>query len=257
MSKTGTKQKKITKDSRADQNEIRHFARMADSWWDERGPFKALHAMNPPRIEFMAQNISFFFNIADSQNPFKQLKILDAGCGGGILTEALYIKGANMTAIDATEESLNIAKQHAQQNGLNIDYQLTLLDDMDKKYNQYFDCICSLEVIEHVPDVAGFLRALEKKLKPEGLIFLSTINRTPQAILLAKYAAEYILRLAPKGTHDWRRFVKPSEIQSYVKDLALEVKAITGFEFNPFKNKWKQSQNIHMNYALCLQKRKV
>ncbi len=246
----------LTKGSRADQNEIDHFAAMAKSWWDEKGPFKALHAMNPPRISFIRKNIQLFMG-KDSQKPFDGLKILDAGCGGGILSEALYKEGASLTAIDATKDSLDIAKSHAKKNGLDIDYQLTLLDDMDEKYNSYFDCVCSLEVIEHVPDVAGFLAAIEKKLKPGGLIFLSTINRTPKAILLAKYAAEYILNLAPKGTHDWRRFVKPSEVQTYANALGLEVKAITGFEFNPFKNQWKISKNTDINYALCLQKKKA
>lgn len=244
----------LTKGSRADQNEINHFASMAKSWWDEKGPFKALHAMNPARISFIRQDIRLFM-VRDSQNPFHGLHILDAGCGGGILSEALYKEGAYVTAVDATEDSLIIAKSHAEQNGLNIDYQLTLVDDMDEKYNAYFDCICSLEVIEHVPDVAGFLAAIEKKLKPGGLIFLSTINRTSKAIVLAKYAAEYILNLAPKGTHDWRRFVKPSEVQTYANALGLEVKAITGFEFNPFKNQWKISKNTDINYALCLQKK--
>ncbi len=245
------------KGSRADEREIEHFARIANSWWDEKGVFKALHAMNPPRMDFITQNISSFLTGSDSHNPFEALKILDAGCGGGILSEALCKKGADVTAVDATEDSLAIAKTHAEQSGLNIDYQLTLVDDMDDKYNGYFDCVCSLEVIEHVPDVAGFLQAIEKKLKPGGLMFLSTINRTPKAILLAKYAAEYLLGLAPKGTHDWRRFVKPSEIQSYANRLGLEVKAITGFEFNPLKNIWKLSNNTDINYAICLQKKKA
>ncbi len=255
MKKRILMQGEIEKGSRADQNEINRFARIAESWWDEKGPFKALHAMNPPRIHFISQNIQNFLNLEDSKNPFQNLKILDAGCGGGILTEALYKKGAHMTGVDATEESLNIAKIHADQNNLTIDYQQTLIDDMDEKYNQYFDCVCSLEVIEHLPDVMGFLQAINKKLKPGGLLFLSTINRTPQAILLAKYAAEYILGLAPKGTHDWRRFLKPSELQSYTQDLGLEIKSITGFEFSPFQNKWKLSKNTNMNYALCLQKK--
>ncbi len=245
----------LLKGSRADDQEIERFARIADSWWDEKGPFKALHAMNPHRVAFIEKNIKSFIAPLDSHNSFKNLKILDAGCGGGILSEALHKKGAHITAVDATEDSLSIAKLHAKKNGFDIDYQLTLLDDMDEKYNDYFDCICSLEVIEHVPDVHGFLTAIEKRLRPSGLVFISTINRTPQAIMLAKYAAEYVLGLAPKGTHDWRRFVKPSELQSYAHNLELEVKDITGFEFNPFQNQWKLSKNTSMNYALCLQKK--
>lgn len=242
----------IPKGSRADDTEIARFAKIADSWWAETGPFKALHAINPPRIQFIREQICKFYPGADASQPFSALNILDAGCGGGILTEALYKQGAKLTGIDATEESLNIAKLHAEQNRLDIDYRLGLVDDMAE--TEQFDVICSLEVIEHVPDVAGFLTALTQRLKPGGLLFLSTINRTPKAILLAKYAAEYLLNLAPKGTHEWQKFVKPSELQEITQSLGLETKAISGFKFDPFANKWNLRPDVSMNYIFCVQK---
>ncbi|MFV0432120.1 MAG: bifunctional 2-polyprenyl-6-hydroxyphenol methylase/3-demethylubiquinol 3-O-methyltransferase UbiG [Alphaproteobacteria bacterium] len=239
------------KGSRADIAEIERFAKIADTWWDENGPFKALHAMNPPRIAFIYEQIIKHYP-QEGENIFAHLDILDAGCGGGILTEALYKKGAKLTGVDATEESLNVAKAHAQMNNLDIDYHLGLVDDMDD--NHLFDIICSLEVVEHLPDVSGFLAALEKRLKPGGLIFISTINRTPKAIVLAKYAAEYLLNLAPKGTHEWQKFVKPSELQTIAHHLNLEVKGISGFKFYPLGNRWKLCRNVDMNYIICLQK---
>ncbi len=237
------------KGSRADHEEIERFAKIAQTWWDLKGPFKALHAMNPIRLQFIKDHV-WQYQMQELNN----LYVLDAGCGGGIFSEELYKQGSKLIAIDATKESINIAKLHASNNGFDIDYRFMLLDDLEPKFNGFFDIVCSLEVIEHVPDVQGFIDAIFRRMKQGGLLFISSINRTPQSILLAKYAAEYVFGLAKPGTHDWKKFVKPSKLNHYLKHAGFELLSIQGLGFNPLMNKWYFSKNIAMNYIICARK---
>lgn len=233
-----------------DQDEIQRFSKLADQWWDLNGPFKALHQMNIERIDFMKKNISQLMN-RSSDDIFNNLKILDAGCGGGILTEALHKIGADITGIDATKESISIAKAHAQSQGLHIDYRHGFLDDLPKEFHHSFDVVCSFEVIEHVPDVDQFIQSLSQFVRPNGLIFLSTINRNLISILLAKYAAEYILKLVAPETHDWKKFVRPSEIHQSLQKINFEIKDLQGLALNPISQKWRKSKNVQINYMAC------
>lgn len=237
------------KGSRADAEEIERFTKIAQTWWDKTGPFKALHAMNPIRMQFVEDQMKHH-----QMQGLEDLHVLDAGCGGGIFSEQLYKQGSKLIAIDATEESINIAKNHAKENHLDIDYRFMLLDDLEPQFDDFFDIVCSLEVVEHVPDIQGFIDAISKRMKKGGLLFISTINRTPQSIMLAKYAAEYIFRLVEPGTHDWKKFVKPSELNHYLTQAGLELKAVQGVGFNPLMNKWHFSNNTAMNYIICAQK---
>ncbi len=237
------------KGAAADHEEIAKFAKIADTWWDIAGPFKALHAMNPIRMEFVKQHV-----LKHKKQSLAGLDILDAGCGGGIFSEELYKEKCQLIAIDATKESINIAKLHAQSQDLQIDYRFTLLDDLDASYDSFFDIVCSLEVVEHVPDIQGFIDAIAQRTKSGGLLFISTINRTVKSVLLAKYVAEYMLRLAEPGTHDWHKFVKPSELNNYLERAGFQLIAMQGLSLTPLLNRWTYSNNTDMNYIICARK---
>ncbi len=225
--------------STIDPQEVEKFSRIADEWWSETGKFKPLHKFNPIRINFIRSEIEKYFAINS------ELKILDVGCGGGLIAEPFAKMGAAVTAVDASEKNIAVAKIHAQKSGLKIDYRVAAAEELTEQ----FDVVFALEIIEHVADVENFIASLAKLVKPNGLLFVATMNRTLKSLALAKIAAEYILRWLPRGTHDWKKFVKPSELNGLTCRYNLELKNLVGFNYNLLNDEWKKTKNLDVNYA--------
>lgn len=227
-----------------DMNEIEKFSQLASEWWDPNGKCKPLHIINPLRVEY----------VTTCCGTLTEKDILDVGCGGGILSESLAKLGANVTGLDLAEESLNVAKNHAQQNQLTINYIKSSIEDHAQQPNIQYDIITCMELLEHVPDPSSIIAACAKLLKPQGKLFLSTINRNHKAKLLLIYGAEYISRLVPKGTHDFDRFIRPSELMDLVEKAGLRPKDIIGMEYHLLKNQFRLGKNVDINYILMAEK---
>jgi 2-polyprenyl-6-hydroxyphenyl methylase/3-demethylubiquinone-9 3-methyltransferase len=241
--------------STASADEITRFAAMADSWWDPNGKFKPLHQINPVRIGYIRDLICQHHNRAPTEiKPLNGMKLLDIGCGGGLLCEPMRRLGATVTGIDAGVANINIASLHANQSGLDIDYRHQLPEHLAKTRGA-FDIVLKMEVVEHVADVDTFLEASASLVKPGGIMVLSTINRTLKAFALAKVGAEYILRWLPIGTHDWRKFVKPSELTNGLKPYGVDVTDVTGMVYNPLKDTWSLSKDLSVNYLVSATKK--
>ena len=237
-----------------DENEVEKFSKIADEWWNENGKFKPLHKFNPIRLNFFKQEICKFFSRDEKLlTPFEGLKILDIGCGGGLIAEPISRLGADVIAIDASQKNINVAQIHGEKSALKINYQCTTAEDLASQ-NQQFDVVLALEIIEHVADVEKFIQACAKLVKPNGIIFIATLNRTAKSLLMAKFGVEYILRWLPIGTHDWRKFLKPSEIENIAKDHQVQLKKIQGFSYNLLKDEWSFSQDLSINYCLIFSK---
>ena len=224
-----------------DLNEVEKFNKIAHKWWDPSSEFKPLHDINPLRVNY----INDLF-------PLNEKNILDVGCGGGILAESMARLGGNVTGIDQSEIAIKIAKLHAKENNLSIDYKLLNIEDFLKKDTSKFDVITCLEMIEHVPDPASIITSCAKKLKKNGRLYVSTINRNLKAFLFAIVGAEYILNLLPKGTHHYDKFIKPSEVQSWANSLNMNISNITGMTYNPFLKKYSLGSDVSVNYILEL-----
>ena len=235
--------------------EVARFTAMADAWWDPNGKFRPLHQLNPARIQFIKDNVCRHFSLdANADLPFKGLDVLDVGCGGGLLSEPMARLGANMTSIDAGEKNVEIAKIHAAQSGLDIDYRNTLPEDLARE-GKRFDVVLNMEVIEHVADPELFMDASSSVLKENGCMVLSTMNRNIKSLLLGKVAAEYLLRWLPVGTHDWKKFMKPSELARLVRPHGLEFTDLQGMVYNPFKDVWSLSKtDLDVNYLAFAEK---
>lgn len=235
-----------------DPKEIAHFAAMADSWWDAGGKFKPLHDLNPVRMQFIRDHIAQHFGKDITQpTPFGGLRMLDIGCGGGLVCEPLARLGADVTGIDATEENIGVAHLHAEQMGLTIDYRHTTAEAMVQQNKQY-DIVFALEIIEHVADIDAFLDAATALVKPGGLLFMSTLNRTAKSYALAIVGAEYVLRWLPRGTHHWNKFLKPSELVLPLETRGLKTEALTGLTFNPLSREWRlNGKDLSVNYMLA------
>ena len=241
--------------STASADEIARFTAMADAWWDPGGKFKPLHQINPVRIGYIRDLICQQHDRdPKGAKPFDGLKILDIGCGGGLLCEPMRRLGATVTGIDAGEKNIAIASLHAEQSGLDIDYRHQLPEDLTKTKGT-FDIVLNMEVIEHVADVDAFLKASASLVKPGGLMVLSTMNRTLKAFALAKVGAEYIMRWLPVGTHDWRKFVKPSELARGLRPYGVNITDVTGMVYNPFKDTWSLSDDLNVNYLVSAMKK--
>jgi 2-polyprenyl-6-hydroxyphenyl methylase/3-demethylubiquinone-9 3-methyltransferase len=239
--------------STRNKDEIEKFSRLADEWWDVQGKFKPLHMFNPIRIEYILDKTSSHFDLKKETNaPLKKLKILDIGCGGGLISEPMTRLGASVTGIDASLKNINVAKNHAKKNNLKINYLNQLPEEMTK--NEKFDVILNLEVVEHVDNLNLYLKSCHSLLKSGGIMFTATLNRSFTSYVKAIVGAEYILRWLPIGTHDWNKFLKPEELESKLTDLNLVIKDIKGLSFNPFLNKWKQSQDLSVNYIVLAEK---
>jgi 2-polyprenyl-6-hydroxyphenyl methylase/3-demethylubiquinone-9 3-methyltransferase len=234
-----------------DQREINKFSEMASEWWDPNGKFAPLHKFNPIRQEYLVNQIKNHFSIfSKGSNPFKRLTLLDVGCGGGLVAEPMTRLGAKVTGIDASEKNINVAKFHAEQMNLKINY----ICSTPEKLNQKFDVILCLEIIEHVADVDFFIKTCAKLLKKNGIIFFATLNRTAKSFLFAIVGAEYILNWLPRGTHDWNKFLKPDEIISNALKYKLDPYETVGFKFNILLRDWQKSKDTDVNYAVSFKK---
>ena len=230
--------------------EIQKFSKLAEEWWDVNGKFKPLHMFNPIRIEYILENIKRHFKIKKKGNDFLQgLKILDIGCGGGLISEPLSRLGATVTGIDASEKNISIAKIHSKESGLEINYIQSSPENL-KTFSNY-DIILNLEIVEHVDNVGLYIRSCQKLLKRNGLMFTATLNRSFTSYIKAIIGAEYILRWLPIGTHDWNKFIKPEELESYLSKEKFLTKDIKGLTFNPLTKKWKKSNDLSVNYIIC------
>ena len=233
--------------------EIQKFSRMADEWWDVNGKFKPLHMFNPIRIEYITQTIKKYYKLKkDKGNFLKDLEILDIGCGGGLISEPMARLGANVTGIDASEKNIKIAKFHSEKSKLKINYQNTSPENFDEP--EKFDIILNLEVIEHVENVNLYIKSCYKLLKKKGLMFTATLNRSFTSFIKAIVGAEYILRWLPIGTHDWNKFIKPEELEKYLLEENFSTIDIKGLKFNPLLSKWKQSNDLSVNYIISSNK---
>jgi 2-polyprenyl-6-hydroxyphenyl methylase/3-demethylubiquinone-9 3-methyltransferase len=227
-----------------DPNEIRKFEELASRWWDKNSEFKPLHDINPLRA-------SWIDNIA----PVAEKKVLDVGCGGGILAESLAQRGAQVTGIDMGDAPLGVAKLHQLESGLSIDYQKSTAEDFAKQHENAFDVVTCLEMLEHVPDPSSVVQACAKMVKPGGHVFFSTINRNPKSFLFAIIGAEYVLRLLPRGTHEYAKFIRPSELANWSREADLQVNQMTGLLFNPLTKKYRLSDSdMDVNYMISTQK---
>ncbi len=237
-----------------DPEEIAKFSAMADEWWDPRGKFRPLHKFNPVRLEYIRREVCHFKGLdALSQTPFTGLDLLDIGCGGGLLSEPMCRLGACVTGADASAENIKTASIHAAEQNLDIDYQATtaaLLVDAGRR----FDVILNMEVIEHVADPSAFINQCSSLLKPGGIMFLATLNRTLKAYALAIVGAEYLLGWLPKGTHEWEKFITPGELEEMTRKSGLDMVRMTGVSFSPLLNKWQRSGDLGVNY-MCVTQR--
>ncbi len=220
--------------------EIEKFQSIASRWWDRESEFKPLHDINPQRVGYIEQQAG----------NLEGRKILDIGCGGGILTEALAANGADVTGIDMADMSLRVAKLHLHESQLDIEYQMISAEEFAESHAETFDVITCLEMLEHVPDPASIVNAAASMLKPDGDLFFSTINRNPKSFALAIVGAEYILNMLPKGTHEYQKFIKPSELSKVARDNQLEVIDITGMTYNPITRHYKLGRDIDVNYLM-------
>ncbi len=226
-----------------DNSEIAKFEALASRWWDRNSEFKPLHEINPLRMGYIDSKV----NLAGKT-------VLDIGCGGGILAEAMAHRGAQVTGIDMGEAPLAVARLHLLESGLEIDYQQLPAEEFAEQHSGKFDVVTCMEMLEHVPDPSSIIKACNKLLKPGGQLFLSTINRNPKSYLFAIIGAEYLLRILPKGTHDYQKFIRPSELARFSRDAKLEVLEVRGMTYNPFTKKYKLGDDVDVNYSMHLVK---
>jgi len=239
--------------STVNKDEIEKFSKLADEWWDINGKFKPLHMFNPVRIEYILDITTAYFKIDKNKKfPLKNLRILDIGCGGGLISEPMTRLGAGVTAIDASNRNINIAKAHAKKNNLNITYLNSDPENLVSK--DKFDIILNLEVVEHVENLDLYLESCLRLLKPKGIMFTATLNRTLTSYVKAIVGAEYILRWLPIGTHDWNKFIKPEELEKKITDLKFSIIEFTGLSFNPFFKEWKKTKDLSVNYIMVAKK---
>ncbi|WP_300270851.1 bifunctional 2-polyprenyl-6-hydroxyphenol methylase/3-demethylubiquinol 3-O-methyltransferase UbiG [Halomonas sp.] len=223
-----------------DPGEIAKFEALAGRWWDREGEFKPLHDINPLRLDFI-----------DARAGLAERRVLDVGCGGGILAEGMAHRGAEVTGIDLGEAPLGVARLHAQESGLAIDYRRVSVETLAEQAPGSFDVVTCLEMLEHVPDPASVVRACARLVKPGGQVFFSTLNRNPKALALGVVAAEYLLRLVPRGTHDYKRFIRPAELAGWCRQADLAVREQSGLVYNPLTRRYRlHPTDVSVNYLM-------
>ena len=232
-----------TQQHNADPAEIAKFEALASRWWDPKSDFKPLHEINPLRLNYIDQRCG----------GLEGKTVIDVGCGGGILAESMVLKGATVTGIDMGEAPLKVAKLHGLESDINVDYQQTTAEAMAEKHPAQFDVVTCMEMLEHVPDPSSVIAACAQLVKPGGTVFFSTINRNPKSYLFAIIGAEYLLRLLPKGTHDYAKFIRPSEMESWARHAGLNMRDVTGMTYNPLTQQYKLGRDLDVNYlAHCI-----
>jgi 2-polyprenyl-6-hydroxyphenyl methylase/3-demethylubiquinone-9 3-methyltransferase len=228
--------------------EVEKFSKIAEEWWNPTGKFKPLHNFNPIRIKYIRDNIIKDFSISSLDRPFKNLKILDIGCGGGLLSEPMCRLGASVVGIDASKKNIGVAKLHAKKNNLEIDYRVASPEKLKTKIK--FDVILNMEIVEHVEDIDFFIKESSKLLKKNGIMFIATLNKTLRSYVFAIIGAEYILKWLPIGTHDWEKFIKPDDLIKISKKNNLSLKKLDGMRFNILDNSWKVDSDTSVNYIV-------
>ncbi|MEA5124247.1 bifunctional 2-polyprenyl-6-hydroxyphenol methylase/3-demethylubiquinol 3-O-methyltransferase UbiG [Xanthomonas codiaei] len=219
------------------QTELDKFAALANRWWDADGPQKPLHALNPVRLQYVS-----------ARQELAGARVLDVGCGGGLLSESMARLGAQVTAIDLAPELVKVARLHSLESGVQVDYRVQSVEDLAAEQPGSFDAVTCMEMLEHVPDPTAIIRACASLLKPGGKLFLSTLNRTPAAFALAVVGAEYIARLLPKGTHHYKDFIKPSELAAWLRAAELQLEDVSGMLYEPWRNRARLSSRTEVNY---------
>lgn len=234
-----------------DHAEIAQFSAHAEDWWNPEGALRPLHRLNPIRLQYIRDAVCGHFKLSeDKRDVLKELSVLDIGCGGGLLCEPMARLKGDVTGLDASSAAIKTAKAHAKQSGLTIDYRSGSVEEFCRSGKKY-DVITALEILEHVADISLFLKSAAKLLKPNGLIILSTVNRTPKSFLLGIVAAEYILKWVPRGTHNWRKFLRPSELAAHLGSAGLSVADITGVTFDPLNNNFHlRHGKVDVNYIM-------
>jgi len=239
--------------SSIDPAEVERFSRIAAEWWDPKGKFAPLHKFNPVRLGFIReQALSRFGRDAAARAPFEGLRLLDIGCGGGLLSEPMARMGFSVTAVDASERNIGTASTHAAEQGLSIDFRCSTAEQLLAEGAGPFDVILNMEVIEHVADPGEFLRTTSRLLAPGGLMVVATLNRTLKALALAKIGAEYVLRWVPAGTHDWRRFLTPDELRDFLKDEPVTTHGPYGAAYRPLTGQWVRTLDCDINYMVTV-----
>lgn len=240
-----------------DPEEVERFSRIAAEWWDPKGKFAPLHRFNPVRLAFIRDEaLGHFGRDAMARRPFEGLRLLDIGCGGGLLSEPMARLGFEVTAVDASERNIKTASTHAAEQGLKIDFRASTAEQLEADGAGPFDVILNMEVIEHVADPGEFLRTCARLLAPEGLMIVATLNRTFKALALAKVGAEYILRWLPAGTHDWNKFLKPEELRAFIAGQPFEMEGPFGVSYSPLTGRWERSGDVDVNYMMTVRRRR-
>lgn len=229
-----------TTDTNYSQAELDKFGALAQRWWDPEGPQKPLHALNPARLGYVAQRM-----------PLQGARVLDVGCGAGLLSEALARAGAQVTALDLAPELVKVARLHGLESGVKVDYRLQSVESLAEEMPGQFDAVTCMEMLEHVPDPGSVIRACATLLRPGGRLFLSTLNRTPAAFALAIVGAEYIARLLPKGTHQYRDFIRPHELAAWLREAGLQLEDVSGLMYEPWRNSARVISRTDVNYLAC------
>ena len=225
----------------ADQLELDKFSQLAHRWWDPNSEFKPLHDINPLRLEWLERLAG---GIQDK-------RVVDVGCGGGILAESMAVKGARVTGIDLSDKALKVAKLHQLESGVQVDYRLIAAEALADEAPGQFDVVTCMEMLEHVPDPASVMAACARMAKPDGWVFFSTLNRNPKSYMLAIVGAEYVLNMLPKGTHDWSKFIKPHELASYARSAGLEPVELMGMTYSPFSKTYRLERDTDVNYLMA------
>ncbi|MDI7775329.1 bifunctional 2-polyprenyl-6-hydroxyphenol methylase/3-demethylubiquinol 3-O-methyltransferase UbiG [Asticcacaulis sp. EMRT-3] len=234
-----------------DAREVEQFSALAAKWWDTKGAFAPLHKFNPTRVKFIRETCLEHFSLAPRERaPFTGLHLLDVGCGGGLLSEPMHRMGFNVTGLDASARNIGTAKAHADSGGLDIRYLNQTVEQLAANGETLYDVVLTMEVIEHVADPEAFLKVCASLVKPGGILFVATLNRTLKAHALAIVGAEYVLRWVPKGTHDWKKFLKPAEIHGFLADTRLKAEPAVGVSYHPLTGQWALSEDTDVNYMV-------